>query len=74
LASAKWARRCRRLANAPLWSSPWVGHDFSAASLARSGGQTAQGSPAQKLEWPTYLGITALLLLIVVALAGGIIW
>jgi hypothetical protein len=29
---------------------------------------------AQKLVWPTYLGITALLLLIVVALAGGIIW
>jgi len=44
LASAKWARRCRRLANPPLWSSPWVSHDFSAAALARSGGQTAQGS------------------------------
>jgi hypothetical protein len=29
---------------------------------------------AQKLAWPTYLGITALLLLFVVALAGGIIW
>ena len=29
---------------------------------------------ARKLAWPTYLGITALLLLIVVALAGGIIW
>jgi hypothetical protein len=24
--------------------------------------------------WPAYLGITALLVLIVVALAGGIIW
>jgi adenylate cyclase len=29
---------------------------------------------ARKLAWPTYLGITALLLLFVVALAGGIIW
>jgi hypothetical protein len=29
---------------------------------------------ARKLVWPTYLGITALLLLIVIALAGGIIW
>jgi hypothetical protein len=29
---------------------------------------------ARKLAWPTYLGITAPLLLFVVALAGGIIW
>jgi hypothetical protein len=29
---------------------------------------------ARKLVWPTYLGITAPLLLFVVALAGGIIW
>jgi adenylate cyclase len=28
----------------------------------------------RKLLWPTYLGITGLLLLILVALAGGIIW
>ena len=29
---------------------------------------------APKSAWPAYFGITALLVLIVVALAGGIIW
>ncbi len=32
------------------------------------------GGAAQQRQWPTYVGITGLLLLIVVALAGGIIW
>lgn len=31
-------------------------------------------SPTQERRWPTYFGITGLLLLIVIALAGGIIW
>jgi adenylate cyclase len=34
--------------------------------------RAAAGAP--KSAWPTYLGITALLVLIVAALAGGIIW
>lgn len=39
--------------------------------------RTPRSSPAptaRKSVWPEYLGITALLVLIVVALAGGIIW
>jgi hypothetical protein len=67
--------RCRRLTNAPLWQSPGIGHDFSATALARSGGQTAQGSRRAEIGVATYLGIIAPpLLLIVVALAGGITW
>ncbi len=34
----------------------------------------SRGSPRPVSQWPTYVGITGLLLLIVVALAGGIIW
>ena len=33
-----------------------------------------RGSPRQAKNWPTYIGITGLLLLIIVALVGGIIW
>src|SRR5215472_3058942 len=40
------------------------------AELTRSG----TTSPGQGSVWPAYLGITALLVLLVVALAGGIIW
>jgi adenylate cyclase len=33
-----------------------------------------RNSAAQNSPWPTYVGITSLLLVIIVALAGGIIW
>jgi hypothetical protein len=42
----------------------------SRAQVVKSQKDTA----ARKFAWPTYLGITALLLLLVVALAGGIVW
>jgi adenylate cyclase len=40
------------------------------SEVARPGTASAAGRGA----WPTYLGITALLVLIILALAGGIIW
>jgi adenylate cyclase len=43
------------------------------SARARTGGSQPAALPA-KSAWPAYLGITALLVLIVVALAGGIIW
>jgi adenylate cyclase len=36
--------------------------------------RSSSASTAHEAVWPAYLGITALLVLIVVALAGGIIW
>jgi adenylate cyclase len=36
--------------------------------------RSTTASTAQRAVWPAYLGITALLVLIVLALAGGIIW
>ena len=55
-----------------------------ADSLARSEGWCIMTSPQTYLQrhrvadrkptWPTYVGITGLLLLILITLAGGIIW
>jgi len=36
--------------------------------------RSSSASTTREAVWPTYLGITAILVLIVVALAGGIIW
>ena len=44
-----------------------------ASPRPRTGQWQAAAAPP-KSAWPAYLGITALLVLIVVALAGGIIW
>ena len=44
-----------------------------ASARPRTGQWQAAAAPP-KSAWPAYLGITALLVLIVVALAGGIIW
>src|SRR6516225_638091 len=40
----------------------------------QSQSQSSRSNTASKSVWPTYLGIIALLVLIVLALAGGIIW
>ena len=36
--------------------------------------RSSTASAVREAPWPVYFGITALLVLIVVALAGGIIW
>jgi adenylate cyclase len=42
--------------------------------LRRESARPSTAPVAREAAWPAYLGITALLVLIVVALAGGIIW
>jgi adenylate cyclase len=42
--------------------------------LRREAARSSTAPVAREAAWPAYLGITALLVLIVVALAGGIIW